>query len=215
MHVLEIKWAERGRFKYVWEERDKFKDVERIILATDSDENGQILADELSRRLNKARCYLVDYKGCKDANELLTETDAKTVREQVLNAEPVPLHGLNSIDHYADEFQSLYEQGKPRGVSTGIASVDELFTLQTGYLNVVTGYPGDGKSAFIDQIVVNVAKTHGWKTCFCSFEKPPTLHSVQLAQCLVGKPFFEGQNQRMTQEAVYYTHLTLPTTPYV
>jgi len=192
--------SEDGRFKYVWEERDKFKDVERIILATDSDENGQILADELSRRLNKARCYLVDYKGCKDANELLTETDAKTVREQVLNAEPVPLHGLNSIDHYADEFQSLYEQGKPRGVSTGIASVDELFTLQTGYLNVVTGYPGDGKSAFIDQIVVNVAKTHGWKTCFCSFEKPPTLHSVQLAQCLVGKPFFEGQNQRMTQE---------------
>ena len=130
----------------------------------------------------------------------MTKTDSQTLREQVLNAEPVPLHGLNSIDHYSDEFQNLYEQGKPRGVSTGIASVDELFTLQTGYLNVVTGYPGDGKSAFIDQIVVNVAKTHGWKTCFCSFEKPPTLHSVQLAQCLVGKPFFEGQNQRMTQE---------------
>ena len=192
--------SEDGRFKYIWEDRHLFEGVDRVILATDSDDNGQILADELSRRLNKARCYIVDYKGHKDANELLINTDSETVRKQILNAEPVPLHGLNNIDFYADEFQTLYEQGKPRGVSTGFDSVDKLFTLQTGYLNVVTGYPGDGKSAFIDQVIVNVAKNYGWKTCFCSFEKPPTLHSVQLAQCLVGKPFFEGQNQRMTQE---------------
>lgn len=127
-------------------------------------------------------------------------TDSDTVRKQILNAEPVPLHGLNNIEFYADEFQNLYEGGQPRGVSTGFDSVDKLFTLQTGYLNIVTGFPGDGKSAFIDQLVVNVAKNYGWKTCFCSFEKPPTLHSVQLAQCLVGKPFFEGLNPRMTQE---------------
>jgi twinkle protein len=189
---------EDKRFKYVWDDREKFEGVDRIILATDTDTNGQLLADELARRLNKARCYTVDYLGSKDANDLLVKTDAETVRKQILNAEPVPLHGLNNIEHYADEFQSLYEQGKPRGVSTGFDSVDELFTLQTGYLNIVTGYPGDGKSAFIDQIVVNVAKNYGWKTCFCSFEKPPTLHSVQLAQVLVGKPFFEGQNERMT-----------------
>mgnify|MGYP003109220076 FL=1 len=191
---------EDKRFKYVWDDREKFEGVDRIILATDTDTNGQLLADELARRLNKARCYTVDYLGSKDANDLLVKTDAETVRKQILNAEPVPLHGLNNIEHYADEFQSLYEQGKPRGVSTGFDSVDELFTLQTGYLNIVTGYPGDGKSAFIDQIVVNVAKNYGWKTCFCSFEKPPTLHSVQLAQVLVGKPFFEGQNERMNQE---------------
>ena len=168
--------SEDKRFKYVWDDREKFEGIDRIILATDTDNNGQILADELARRLNKARCYTVDYLGSKDANDLLVKTDSETVRKQILNAEPVPLHGLNNIAHYSDEFQSLYEQGKPRGVSTGFDSVDELFTLQTGYLNIVTGYPGDGKSAFIDQIIVNVAKNNGWKTCFCSFEKQPTLH---------------------------------------
>ena len=192
--------SEDGRFKYIWSDRHLFEGVSRVILACDQDDNGRILADELSRRLNKARCYIVDYKGHKDANELLMNTDSDTVRKQILNAEPVPLHGLNNIEFYADEFQNLYEGGQPRGVSTGFDSVDKLFTLQTGYLNIVTGFPGDGKSAFIDQLVVNVAKNYGWKTCFCSFEKPPTLHSVQLAQCLVGKPFFEGLNQRMTQE---------------
>tara|TARA_R110000824_G_scaffold56021_2_gene153779 strand:+ start:1343 stop:3136 length:1794 start_codon:yes stop_codon:yes gene_type:complete len=197
--------SEDGRFKYVWEEREKFEKAKRVILATDSDIPGDVLADELSRRLNKAKCYRVDYKGNKDANDLLLNTNAETVRKQILGAKPIPLHGLNNIEHYADEFQSLYELGKPKGVSTGIQSVDDLFTLQTGYLNIVTGYPGDGKSAFIDQLIVNVGKTYGWKTCYCSFEKPPSLHAVQLAQILTGKPFFEGQNPRMTQEEKDYS----------
>ena len=191
---------ESGRFKYVWEDREKYEGIDRIILAVDSDENGEILASELSRRLDKARCYVVDYRGFKDANELLVETDAKTVRKQVLNAEPVPLHGLNNIDFYSDEFQMLYDQGQPKGVSTGFDSVDKLFNIQTGYLCVVTGYPSDGKSAFVDQLLINVAKNYGWKTNICSFEKPPTYHAIQLAQCFIGKPFFEGMNQRMTQE---------------
>ena len=196
--------SEDGRFKYVWEEREKFEKAKRIILATDSDTAGDVLADELSRRLNKAKCFRVDYKGHKDANDLLIALGVDAVRDQVINAEPIPLHGLNNIEHYADEFQSLYEQGKPKGVSTGIQSVDDLFTLQTGYLNIVTGYPGDGKSAFLDQLIVNVGKTYGWKTCYCSFEKPPSLHAVQLAQILTGKPFFEGQNPRMSQEEKDY-----------
>jgi twinkle protein len=193
--------SEDGRFRYIWEERERFN-VKRIILATDADIAGDALADELSRRLNKAKCYRVDYKGHKDANDLLINADAETVRNQVLGATPIPLHGLNSIEHYADEFQSLYDQGKPKGVSTGIKSVDKLFTLATGNLVVVTGYPGDGKSAWLNDIVISVGKNYGWKTCFCSFETPPSLHSVQLSQCLIGKPFFSGDNPRMTQEEV-------------
>mgnify|MGYP003671328958 FL=1 len=192
--------SEDGRFKYVWEEREKFENVGRIILATDTDSSGDILANELSRRLNKARCYRVDYEGNKDANELLLNADKEAVRNAILNAPPIPLHGLNDIEHYTEEFQSLYSQGVPKGVSTGFDSVDELFTLQTGMLNIVSGYPGDGKSAFLDQLIVNVGKNYGWKTVFCSFEKPVALHSVQLAQLLTGLPFFEGQNKRMSQE---------------
>ena len=196
--------SEDGRFKYVWEDREKFEDKDRIILATDQDTAGDVLADELSRRLNKAKCYRVDYKGCKDANELLINQGCERVREQVLNAEAIPLHGLNSIDHYSDAFQNLYDKGMPSGISTGFPSVDSLFTLATGNLYVVSGHAGDGKSAFIDQLIVNVGKNHGWKTCFCSFEKPPQLHAVQLSQVLVGKPFFEGVNQRMSQQEKDY-----------
>jgi len=198
---LKVDPKEDGRFKYIWEDRNIFDKVTRIILAVDVDANGKILADELSRRLDKARCYNVDWgEGFKDANELLVARGSEAVRQSILSATPVPLHGLHNIDYYSDDFQKLYERGKPQGVSTGYDSVDQLFNLQTGNLCVVTGYPGDGKSAFIDQILINVAKNYGWKANICSFEKPPTYHAIQLAQCYIGKPFFEGNNQRMSQD---------------
>lgn len=83
----------------------------------------------------------------------------------------------------------------PTGVSTGYPTVDKIFTLSTPNLVVVTGYPGDGKSAFIDQLIVNVARNSGWKTCYCSFEKPVQLHAVQLSQLLIGKPFLKDKMQ--------------------
>ena len=194
--------SEDGRFKYVWNDREKLDGFNKIILASDCDEAGDCLVHELSRRLGKEKCYRVDYKGYKDANELLLNTNAVEVRKQILNAQPIPLHGLNSIDHYQEEWQSLYDQGEPSGISTGIKSLDDIVTLQTGQLYVLTGYAGHGKSAFLDQLVVNAGKMYGWKTCFASFEKPPTLHAIQLAQILTGKSFYKPQyvgSERMSQ----------------
>ena len=192
------------KYSYIWNDREKFENVERIILATDSDSAGDALADELSRRLNKARCYRMEYAGHKDANELLMLEGEKAVRDAVLFSPPIPLHGLNTIDHYSEELQSLYDNGKPQGVSTGMASVDKLFTIKTGMLNIITGYPSEGKSCFLDQLIINLGRNHGYKTCYCSFENPPSLHAIKLSQILMNKPFFEGHNERMSQEDFDY-----------
>lgn len=194
------------KFSYVWEDRQKFDRAKKIILATDADKPGDALADELSRRVNKAKCCRVDWLGRKDANDLLIDAGREALRNQVINAEPVPLHGLNAIDHYSDEFQSLYDVGKPAGVSTGLRSLDKLFTLNPGSLTVVTGYPGEGKSALLNFLAVQVGQMYGWKTCFCSFEKPPSLHAVELAQILTKKHFWQNGSSRprMTQEEKDY-----------
>ena len=52
----------------------------------------------------------MDYKGKKDSNDVLILDGAETLRTMVLEAKPIPLHGLNSMDFYADEFQNLYER---------------------------------------------------------------------------------------------------------
>jgi twinkle protein len=68
-------------------------------------------------------------------------------------------------------------------------------------ITIATGFPGSGKSDLIDQMCLNMARDHGWKTIFCSFEKPPTYHIAQLSQKLTGRNFFKGDdfNPRMTE----------------
>ena len=53
--------------------------------------------------------------------------------------------------------------GVGTGVSTGYKEVDEIYTIVEGQLSVVTGHPSSGKSEFIDQIMVNIAKEKKWK----------------------------------------------------
>ena len=123
---------------------------------------------------------------------MLSENGAEKLRDAILDAEPIKLHGLNTIDFYHQEIQSLYDNGAPSGWSTGIKSVDKLFTIKTGMLNIVSGYPSEGKSAFVDMLIMNLARNYGIKTCYCSFENPVSLHSVKLAQIYTDKPFFRG-----------------------
>ena len=52
---------------------DYLEDKTKIILAVDADEAGQALRQEFIRRLGAEVCYLVDFNGCKDANEYLLE----------------------------------------------------------------------------------------------------------------------------------------------
>ena len=47
--------SEDGRFKYVWNDREKLDGFNKIILASDCDEAGDCLVNELSRRLGKEK----------------------------------------------------------------------------------------------------------------------------------------------------------------
>ncbi|XP_017232249.1 primase homolog protein isoform X2 [Daucus carota subsp. sativus] len=64
----------------------------KIILATDGDWPGQVLAEELARRLGKKRCWLVQWpkkdESCcfKDANEVLKNLGPSALRDIINNA---------------------------------------------------------------------------------------------------------------------------------
>ncbi len=47
------------KFSYLWTCRAVLDQARRILLATDNDDPGQALAEELARRLGKERCFRV------------------------------------------------------------------------------------------------------------------------------------------------------------
>ena len=116
------------------------------------------------------------------------------------NPVPYPVSGLYDVSHFYEEVDDIYEKGIGSGVSTGYDEVDELYTIVEGQLTVVTGHPSSGKSEFVDQIMVNIARDKGWKFGICSFENEPRIHIAKLISKYVGKPFFDGITPRVTKE---------------
>jgi len=190
--------SEDKKFSYVWNARDLFARMEKVVLAVDGDQSGVALAEELARRIGKAKCWLVQWPNdCKDANDMLVRHGADALRDAVENATPYPLSGLNNADHYEEEVDRLYREGVAHGESTGFPSLDDLYTIKTGHVTVVTGIPSSGKSSFLDHVMVNLARNRQWKFAICSFENDPATHITQLIEKFTGQPFFTGPTPRL------------------
>jgi hypothetical protein len=93
-------------------------------------------------------------------------------------------------------------QGMPNnGLSTGLPGMDDYFLAAKGFLTVVTGIPGSGKSSVMDAIVINMAHLHGWRWLYYSPENfPIQYHYQKLIELYIGKPvrgwgMFDGCTQ--------------------
>lgn len=190
--------SEDQRFAFIWNSFELLKQVPKIIIAADNDTAGQALSEEIARRVGKARCHLATF-GQKDLNDVLLSDGADAVNEAIASAEPYPISGLSSPSKYFDRLNDLWNKGTGKGLSTGYTNVDQIYTIAPGQLSVVTGYPSSGKSNFVDQLMVNLAKREDWKFAVCSFENQPEIHSTRLAELYTEKRFFEGTN-RMTED---------------
>ena len=160
---------------------DYFEDKEKVILAVDSDEAGQALQQELIRRLGAEVCYLVDFNGCKDANEYLLEHGPEKLAERISRARPVPLENVTTFRDIENEVTDFVTNGFKPGFQIGLQNFDDIFSTYTGQFITVTGIPSSGKSDFVDQMVVGYNANYGWKTAFASPENAPTyLHAHKL-----------------------------------
>lgn len=161
--------AEDTGFSYLWSGDKLLPEVaqfDKIILATDGDETGQILRDELALRIGDSRCWYVTYpEGCKDANDVLVWHGEEGVRALIANAKPIrPGHLVKPSD--------IPPRTREVAYSTGWGFMDKHLLLVRPELVVVTGMPGHGKGEFIRSMAYNMAEAHGWRTAFLTPEDP-------------------------------------------
>ena len=148
---------EDNKFSYIWEERPD-EQCKRIVLATDNDQAGEA-SEEIARRVGRAKCWRVKFpEEIKDGNDAVQRLGPDETHNLFDNPEPVPLSGVYGAVDYFDDVREIYANGHGRGASTGMPVMDDLFTMAEGQLSIVTGMPSSGKSEFIDQIMVNLAR---------------------------------------------------------
>lgn len=161
-------------------------EFDEIIIATDNDYAGKALAEELANRLGVERCSRYYFEeNRKDANEVLTQVGREAVLSGLMKRTPM-LQGL--VTNIAERMQSYYSKGFDSGLTTGIASFDEVFTLGFPYITLITGIPEIGKSMFLDNILTGYASTHGIHTTIFSPEtKPMEFHVARLVSIKTGE----------------------------
>lgn len=177
--------------------------AKRIYLAADADSIGETTAQELARRLGKARCYRITYpEGCKDTNDVLVQLGTDAVRKLIELATPWPVEGVRSVADLTDRVLNLYERGLPPGLTTGWSNVDPLFSVAPGSLIVLTGTPGSGKSTWLDNLLVNMMIRHRYRVAYASFENPTEVHLAKLLSLWRMEPFGRGRTERMSEASV-------------
>lgn len=185
--------APRGvmRLPYLDNCAEYFIDKKQIIIATDNDDVGKNLKDELARRFGIEKCFFVEYPNdCKDTNDVLKQYGRDAVKKMIDSAQPFPIKGIVEPKTLQDEVFELFENGYPQGVKIGIESLDKLITFLPGDMTTITGIPGSGKSEFTDWLMSKTSVNHGWKWAICSFENsPPVFHATKLIEKLSEKPF--------------------------
>lgn len=180
---------------------ERLRSAKRVLIGTDMDGPGEALADELARRIGYGTCARVRWPdGCKDANEALVKLGATAVCDALMAATPYPVDGLVTVRDLAPAVERLYTHGLQRGASTGVwPAFDRHCRARPGALTIVTGSPGSGKSHFIDNLMVHLARAHGWAFGVCSPENQPLeRHLAGLLSVWQGTPFADGPTERMS-----------------
>ena len=188
------------KFSYLWDAKDTLESAEKIILATDADSPGKVLAEEIARRVGRARCWKVAYpEGCKDPNDVLIRYGKDGMADLLSSATPWPVSGLRNASEYRDEAMDLLINGIDRGVKVGLVELDNIFKPTPQTLTICTGIPGSGKSAFLSWVTVQLATNAGWGAAILSAETSTQIHILQLAALYCQKPFI-GVNKMTEQE---------------
>lgn len=136
---------------YCW---DWLQNFETLIVFGDCERGSITLLDDMRRRFRgivKA-VRQQDYRGCKDANELLQKYGRDAVKRAVDQAEVVPLQQVKELaDVRAVDLFSL-----PK-IPTGIKSLDRVLSggIYLGQTVILTGKRGEGKSTLGSQILAN------------------------------------------------------------
>lgn len=170
-----------------------FEEVDEVFIATDHDEPGEQLANELARRIGVEKCYRVHLNGFKDVNEQLCALG----KVDLSDAKPYPITGLYTVDSHWDAFLALLKNGFPKGWQPR-GAIGQLFSIHPGYTTIITGIPGHGKSEILDQLVLQISIDHNLRGGFFTPENWPTeLHVLKLVEKLIGKSGFKCNHSEL------------------
>ena len=168
---------------HCWEWVSRFNE---IVIFGDC-ENGKVtLVEMIQSRFSKKKIRIVqaeDYRGCKDANEILNTYGADAIKEAIKNAVTV----LNGRIKEVADVEAINLKTIPK-ISTGYQLLDKVLSggFMYGQVIILTGKRGNGKSTQASQFVCEALK-QGHNALIYSGELPDFFVKAWIDGQLYGK----------------------------
>jgi len=160
-----------GKQNWIENEYDNLERFERIYIATDMDEQGELAAAEIANRLGCHRCYRVSMP-LKDANECLVEgVERAEMDKAITEAKSLDPEGLRRASDYTDKVVNLFwPQGEAQaGYSVPYGKLGGKLHFRAGELSLWGGASGAGKSQILSDCIPHWIK-QGSRICLASLE---------------------------------------------
>ena len=178
--------------QWVGECWDWLEQFDEVIICPDNDKSGAKYCKEIVPRLGSWRCRVasvpqeVEYNGKKrlvnDLNELLFFAGKEAVMKTIVQAEATP---VPSVIGFSDI--TAVDISEMDGVHTGFSGIDgDLHKLFYGSFNVVSGYPGSGKTSFLYNLICNIIDQDVSSWVFCR-ELPEWMSKNWMLHMLAGR----------------------------
>jgi twinkle protein len=159
--------------KFAWTNdpyvKSKIALFKTIYIASDNDENGEFLAEQLGILFGKGKCRKILFpKGYKDSNEVYWGDEKKGLKalgKEVLdncykNPVAFPIKGIIKASQVSQGLKKIREKGYEPGLMIGIPEVDEKFTMKRKLLYEFVGIPSAGKSTWVLWYLVKLVQSN-------------------------------------------------------
>jgi twinkle protein len=179
-----------GKLEPINLDYERLKKVKRHLLFLDNDGPGRAMTRALARRLDQKKCYLAKWPGeewkvgedkIKDVGDLLRVSGTDSLKKFCEEYEPYPLEGFYTRAEVLDAFLGAVER-KPDAL-VGIPSVNRIWSFKLGYVHLMTGVPGTGKSTTMLDFIRRVCADKSWRaSIFAAENMLDSLGSILVSQ---------------------------------
>ena len=165
---------------------DWLSSIDEFVIATDGDEAGISLRDELVRRLGVEKCRILHYpsdahicnadgskRACKDLNEVLLVFGKDALISLVNESDAMPVDGITYLGDIFPTMLENFRKGVTLSPTTRFGDFDEYFRWKKGDINVIIGYGNHGKTTFWLQMMLTKSIYDDWKWAIFSPENYP------------------------------------------
>jgi hypothetical protein len=94
--------------------------------------------------------------------------------------------GLVDYDGFYERILTVAREGDRVGYEISLKNFSDIFRFRGSGILTVTGIPGHGKTEFIDECILDLARLYGHQTIVAGFEQSPEEHVIKLSRKLIG-----------------------------